>query len=423
MVVELDAMIIYFRLLLSSFQFAINALRTNKLRTLLSLLGVTVGIFSIIAVLAAVDSMDRTIKSELSGFDRNMIYVFNHSFGPSEIPRWKIDQFPNVTYEEYDYLKRNLSDVEYASFNFFVRNENMKADRYYANDVIVRPCSADMQYLDNVKMASGRFFNESEAVNGSGVIVIGNEIANTLFPGQDPLGKNIRLYGRKFVVIGVLDKQGAISIGGGHDETAYIPVNLFRQMFGDNIKAYTPVIILKPNEKADIKHFEDEIITKLRAFRGLKVGEDTNFFVNVFGGMMEFLDNIIGQMNVVGWIISMFSLLVGGFGIANIMFVSVKERTHLIGIQKAIGAKRRVILLQFLFESIILALIGGLVGIIVVWMIAKGVSVLLDFEFVLSLFNIGIGLGLSIIIGLISGYLPARSAAKLDPVEAIRSGM
>jgi len=416
-------MILYFRLLVSSFQFALNALRTNKLRTLLSLLGVTVGIFSIIAVLAAVDSMDRTIKSELSGFDRNMIYVFNHSFGPSEIPRWKIDQFPNVTYEEYDYLKRNLVGLEYASFNFFVGNENIKAEGNYANGIIVRPCSSDMQYLDNVKLANGRFFNESEAVNGSAVIVIGNEIANTLFPSTDPLGKNVRLYGRKFVVIGVLDKQGAISIGGGQDETAYIPVNLFRQMYGDNIKAYTPVIVLKPGQKVDIKHFEDEITLKLRSFRGLKVGEDTNFFVNVFGGMMEFLDNIIGQMNLVGWIISMFSLLVGGFGIANIMFVSVKERTHLIGIQKAIGAKRRVILLQFLFESIILALIGGLIGIVVVWMIAKGVSVLLDFDFVLSFFNIVIGLGLSMIIGLISGYLPARSAAKLDPVEAIRSGM
>lgn len=416
-------MVVYFRLLFSSFQFALNALRTNKLRTLLSLLGVTVGIFSIIAVLAAVDSMDRTIKSELSGFDRNMIYVFNHSFGPSEIPRWKIDQFPNVTYEEYDYLKRNLNGVEYASFNFFVRDENMKAGNNYANDVVVRPCSSDMQYLDNVKMANGRFFNESEAVNGNAVIVIGNEIANTLFPSQDPLGKNVRLYGRKFVVIGVLEKQGTLTLGGGQDGTAYIPVNLFRQMFGDNIKAYTPVIVLKCNASIDMKHFEDDITAKLRAYRGLKVGEDTNFFVNVFGGVMEFLDNIIGQMNLVGWIISMFSLLVGGFGIANIMFVSVKERTHLIGIQKAIGAKRHVILLQFLFESIILALIGGLVGIMLVWMIAKGVSALLDFEFTLSLFNIIIGLGLSMIIGLISGYLPARSAAKLDPVEAIRSGI
>ncbi|WP_413513686.1 ABC transporter permease [Myroides odoratus] len=416
-------MIVYFRLLLSSFQFALNALKTNKLRTLLSLLGVTVGIFSIIAVLAAVDSMDRTIKSELSGFDRNMIYVFNHSFGPSEIPKWKIDQFPNVTYEEYEYLKRNLSGVEYATFNFFVRSENIKAENKYANGVSINPCGSDMQYLDNAKLKNGRFFNESEAVNGNAVIVIGNEIANTLFPGLDPLGKNVRLYGRKFVVIGVLEKQGAISIGNSHDETAYIPVNLFRQMFGDNIKAYTPVIILKPNQTVDIKNFEDDITTKLRAYRGLKVGEDTNFFVNVFGGVMEFLDNIIGQMNLVGWIISMFSLLVGGFGIANIMFVSVKERTHLIGIQKAIGAKRNIILLQFLFESIILALIGGLVGVLLVWTIAKGVSILLDFEFVLSFINILIGLGLSVLIGLISGYLPARSAAKLDPVEAIRSGI
>ncbi|MDM1406535.1 ABC transporter permease [Myroides sp. DF42-4-2] len=416
-------MIVYFRLLYSSFQFAFNALRTNKLRTLLSLLGVTVGIFSIIAVLAAVDSMDRTIKSELSGFDRNMIYVFNHSFGPSEIPRWKVDQFPNVTYEEYDYLKRNLRGLEYASFNFFVGNENMKAEHNYVNGIIIRPCSSDMQYLDNVKMESGRFFNESESVNGNAVIVIGHEIAQTLFPGQEALGKNVRLYGRKFVVIGVLEKQGAISIGGGQDETAYLPVNLFRQMFGDNIKAYTPVIIVKPTKSVDIKQFSDDITLRLRTFRGLKPGEDSNFFVNEFGGLMEFMDNIIGQMNLVGWIISMFSLLVGGFGIANIMFVSVKERTHLIGIQKAIGAKRRIILLQFLFESIILALIGGVVGILLVWLIALGVSSLLDFQFVLSFFNIAIGLVLSMIIGLISGYLPARSAAKLDPVEAIRSGM
>ncbi len=393
----------------------------NKLRTALSFLGVTVGIFSIIAVLAAVDSMDRNIKSELSGFDRNMIYVFNHSFGPSEIPKWKSDQYPKMKYEEYDYLKRNLTGVEYASFNYFTKSEQMKYGANYA-EVVMRPCSSDMQYLDNVKIVNGRFFNESESVNGVPVVVIGHEVANTLFNGLNPVGQVVRLYGKRFTVIGVIEKQGSISIGGNQDESVYMPVNIMRQMFGDNSLVSTTVVILKPNREVDIKHFEDEITAKLRLFRGLKESDESNFFVNVFGGMMDMIEKIIGQMNIVGWIISGFSLLVGGFGIANIMFVSVKERTHLIGVQKAIGAKSNFILFQFLFEAIILALIGGLVGIIMVWGISIIVSSLLDFQFVLSLSNIGVGLTLSVFIGMLSGYLPARSAAKLDPVEAIRMG-
>ncbi|WP_121966865.1 ABC transporter permease [Myroides sp. N17-2] len=414
-------MIVYLRLLSTSFSFAINALRMNKLRTALSFLGVTVGIFSIIAVLAAVDSMDRNIKSELSGFDRNMIYVFNHSFGPSEIPKWKSDQYPKMKYEEYDYLKRNLTGVEYASFNYFTKSEQMKYGANYA-EVVMRPCSSDMQYLDNVKIVNGRFFNESESVNGVPVVVIGHEVANTLFNGLNPVGQVVRLYGKRFTVIGVIEKQGSISIGGNQDESVYMPVNIMRQMFGDNSLVSTTVVILKPNREVDIKHFEDEITAKLRLFRGLKESDESNFFVNVFGGMMDMIEKIIGQMNIVGWIISGFSLLVGGFGIANIMFVSVKERTHLIGVQKAIGAKSNFILFQFLFEAIILALIGGLVGIIMVWGISIIVSSLLDFQFVLSLSNIGVGLTLSVFIGMLSGYLPARSAAKLDPVEAIRMG-
>ncbi|MDR0230443.1 MAG: ABC transporter permease [Flavobacteriaceae bacterium] len=413
---------LYFRLLLTSFSFALNALRINKLRTTLSLLGVTVGIFSIIAVLAAVDSMDRTIKSELSGFDRNMVYVFNMSFGPSEVPKWKAEQFPKMKYEEYDFLKRNLNEVEYASFNYFTKSETMKFEGNYA-EVNMRPCTSDMQYLDNVKVANGRFFNEAEATNGAAVAVIGYEVANTLFNTLNPVGQEVRLYGRKFVVVGVIEKQGAISIGGSQDESVYIPVNLMRQMYGDNSLAAVPVVILKPFKNTDMSRFEDEIKSKLRIFRGLKDSDEPNFFVNVFGGMMDFIDNIINQMNVVGWIISGFSLLVGGFGIANIMFVSVKERTHLIGIQKAIGAKRKFILYQFIFEAIILSLIGGVVGLILVWLIAIIVTKVADFQFFLSFFNVVIGLGLSVVIGLIAGLLPARSAAKLDPVEAIRSGM
>jgi len=185
----------------------------------------------------------------------------------------------------------------------------------------------------------------------------------------------------------------------------------------------TPVIVIKPNKGIDMEAFKADLKQKLRTFRGVKTGEIDNFFVNVFSGFTDLIDGVIGFMNLGGWVIAGFSLLVGGFGVANIMFVSVKERTNLIGIQKSLGAKNRFILFQFLFEAVILCLIGGLIGIFLVWIIAITLTKLLDFEFVLSLSNIMLGSGLAIVIGLIAGILPAISASKLDPVEAIRSGM
>jgi putative ABC transport system permease protein len=169
--------------------------------------------------------------------------------------------------------------------------------------------------------------------------------------------------------------------------------------------------------------FKAELTQKLRNYRGMKTDEIDNFFINVLSGFTDLIDGIVGQMNVVGWIISGFSLLVGGFGIANIMFVSVKERTNLIGIQKSLGAKNRFILFQFLFEAVILSVIGGVVGLFLVWIISIVLSKAMDFEFVLSMGNVILGTSLAAIIGLISGIMPAITASKLDPVEAIRTGM
>ncbi|MCP1996899.1 ABC transporter permease [Flavobacterium sp. HSC-61S13] len=415
-------MLLYLRLLNESFFFAINALRNNKLRTILSLLGVTVGIFSIIAVLSAVDSMDRKIKSDLSGIDRNMIYLFNHPFGPSDIPQWKINQFPKFTYNEYEYLRRNVADIDKISFNLFTSSENIKYGANTVNDISIEPGTAQIESLDNLKIAQGRFFNESESSSGAAVIVLGHEVAVNLFGTEDPIGKYVRLYGRRFTVLGVLEKEGMTSFGMSKDAKAFICSNFYRQVFGDNTLRATPAIVLKPKQGVDIEEFKDELTQKIRAYRGIKPSEDNNFFVNIIAGMLEMVDNIIGQMNIVGWIISGFSLLVGGFGIANIMFVSVKERTSLIGIQKSLGAKNRFILFQFLFEAVILSLFGGLIGMVLVWIIAMIVTQLLDFEFVLSFSNIVIGTGLAVFIGLLSGILPAVSASKLDPVEAIRTG-
>jgi len=416
-------MLVYLRLLKESFGFAMNALRNNKLRTLLSLLGVTIGIFSIIAVLAAVDSLDRKIKSELSVLDKNTIYLTRLSFGPTEIPRWKRDQFPEVTYEEYEYLKSSLPQAKELAFQLFVGSENIKYDKKTVSSVNVVPVSYEFIDIQGLEFTKGRFYNEAEANSGVAVAVIGDEIAKSLFEDTDPIGKEVRLYGQRFHIIGILNKQGEGMFGDSNDTSVFIPVNYIRKRFGDNNQSMVPVVIIKPQKDIDMAAFKKDISQKLRSMRGMKTGEIDNFFINVLSGFTDLLDGIISNMNIIGWIIAGFSLLVGGFGIANIMFVSVKERTNLIGIQKSLGAKNKFILFQFLFEAIILCLIGGTIGLILVWLIAIILTNSLDFEFVLSFKNMALGTSLAIAIGLISGILPAISASKLDPVEAIRSGM
>lgn len=412
---------LYFRLLSESFKFAINALTNNKLRTFLSLLGVTIGIFSIIAVLAAVDSMEKNIKDSLSDVDTNTIYLFKYSFGPSDVPRWKRDQFPDVSYEEFEYLNRSMPLIHKSSYTLFGGNQNIKYESNSAS-VQIKPGTEQIQDIEPIKIDQGRFYNVSESNSGSKVVVLGYEVVQSLFANLNPIGKEVRMYGQKLTVIGTLKKQGQGPFG-TTDTAVFFPVNFVRQLYGDNSNFFTPCILLTPVENVDIEEFKAELTQKLRTFRGVRPGEINNFFINILSGFTDMIDNIVGQMNMIGWIISGFSLLVGGFGIANIMFVSVKERTNLIGIQKALGAKRKFILFQFLFEAVILSVIGGVIGMFLVWLGATIASMALDFEFVLSFQNMLLGTSLAAFIGLLSGILPAISASKLDPVEAIRTGM
>lgn len=416
-------MLLYLRLLKESLSFAMNALTNNKLRTFLSLLGVTIGIFSIIAVLAAVDSLDRKIKKDMSTVDKNTMYLKRFSFGPSEIPRWKREQFPDVSYEEYQYLKDNVVSIQAIAFQIFTKSETARYEDKSASNVNVVPVSYEFTDIQSLKIEHGRFYNEAESNSGTAVAVLGYEIAQTLFGSDNPIEKKVRLYGQKFTVIGVLEKQGQGMFGDSNDTAIIIPVNFLRNMYGDHNDFMTPIILIKPKPGEDAEAVKAEVTQKLRNYRGIKAGETDNFIIDILSGFTDLIDNIIGQMNMIGWIISAFSLLVGGFGIANIMFVSVKERTNLIGIQKALGAKNRFILFQFLFEAVILSLIGGIIGMLMVWGIAALLTNMVEFEFILGFSNIAIGTGLAAFIGLLSGILPAISASKLDPVEAIRSGM
>jgi len=416
---------LFFRLLRESFIFSFNAIIANPVRTILSLLGVTIGIFTIIAVLSTVDSLEKSIKDNLSflGTDNIRVEKWPWDFDNPSYEWWKFWKRPEPTYREYEFLKDNLPSalsVEIAT------NRGISNVKYLNNSSSVDNLNGvvfENQFFNDWDFIAGRFFTQNETVIGLDAVIIGYKIMEDLFRSpENAIGKQIKIKGKSFTVIGVQSEQGE-SFGGGdsYDRQMSIPFNTFKKIFRVGRKGSNAVIRIKGDSELDpgLVNLEYEVKGLLRAKRGLKPIEEDNFAINRPEYLASFVSIIFGTISIAGWVIASFSILVGGFGIANIMFVSVKERVPIIGLQKSLGAKKYFILTQFLFESSFLSIFGGLIGIFLVFLIT--LPDLGSFDLVISLKNVIIGVTISTVIGILAGFFPALFASNLDPVEAIRS--
>lgn len=413
------------RLILESFRFAWNALRTNLLRTTLSLLGVTIGIFAIIGVFTMVDSLEKSIKDSLNFLGTNNINIDKWPYGlGGPYPWWKYLQRPYPTYEEYEYIAENVQNAQGITILATKGGVTAKQGSNSSTDLNLVGVTFGHKDVYDVPIEKGRYFTLLEAEAGRNVVIIGYRAAQELFPNTNPISKEIKLKGLKYYVIGVIEEEGDSFLGApSNDDNIYLPFKSFTKLYysGDGRGGgVEPTISLKGKESdIGLVELEAELRGLMRRIRGLKPKQDDNFALNRPEAIANFIGSTFDVLGLAGWVIGSFSILVGGFGIANIMFVSVRERTNIIGIQKSLGAKNYFILFQFLFESVFLSVIGGGIGIFLVFLLSF--IELGTLELALSFNNIALGLGVSAIIGMASGIIPAAMAARLDPVIAIRS--
>lgn len=415
-------MFLLVKLIRESYLFAFQAIIANKLRTVLSLSGITIGIFSVISVLSVFDSLEKSIRDSLSELGSNVIFIQKWPWGGmnGEYPWWKYLNRPEATLAEMEELQRRSISAEAVAF-FFGANRTVKYQSSSYDNVNVVAISYDYDQVLPLNIREGRYFTRSETLAGRNVGILGSEIAKSLFPNSSPIGQRIKVFGSKVVVIGILMQQGDGTFGNSTDEQIYLPVNFVRNFV--NVRNTGTTIVVKGRPEISVRQLKDELIGIMRSLRKLKPGEEDDFAVNEVSVINQSLQSFFSGLAVIGWIIGAFSLLVGAFGIANIMFVSVRERTNIIGIQKAIGAKKYFILLQFLFEAVFLSLLGGIVGLILIFLGTLIFSGALPFPLILSQQNILLGMGISTFFGLVSGIIPAWVASRLDPVEAIRFGI
>ena len=407
-------------IILNSLRLTFQELRVNKLRTALSLTGIAFGIFCIIGVLTAVNSLERNIQNEVQSLGSNTIYIdkWEYSSGPDK-PFWKYSARPTPKFQEVNMIRERsqlLLDISFlmqAGTNISSQNDVIQNARAYGiieSQMTIQPISFDQ----------GRYFSTSEFNSGANICLLGYTNAESLFgSSQRALGKEIEIRGKKATIVGVIKKEGKNFIGWDYDNCIMLPYKFCRTVISEDFS--NSILIAKGKEGVSTAALNDELEGIMRQVRKLSPLQEDNFSLNSVEAFSKAITGFFSILNVIGGIIGGISLVVGLFGIANIMFVTVKERTAVIGLKKAVGAKKSSILFEFLLEAVILCLMGGAIGILFVYVGTLIFSKLLKFPIFISVPMLIAATIVCIVVGILAGIFPASRAAKMDPVVAIRS--
>lgn len=405
-------------------KFAVHAIRGNKLRSFLTMLGVATGIFAITSILTMVNSMQSSITENLSALGNTTLFVHNWPWTDSGEDWFKYWNRPKVSYKDYQKLKQNLNGVEGVGYQVTVGGRTAKYKAQDIGGIEIVGTTPDMEVIFGFDFEEGRSFAGIEYQLGSYTCIIAADVKEGLFPDQSAIGKKIRVGGKQLTIIGVLKKVG-VPIGPRDDDNIYVPYKTASRMYNLNRRWIDKVVAIKVSNYEDMGYVENETIGVMRASRGLKPRMEDNFSINKQESLMNEINKVFGYLELGGIVISIFSVLIGGFSIGNIMYISVRERTNEIGIQKALGSNQAFILYQFLTEAIIICLLGGLLGLVGVYGLTALVQVIINsadlpLKVFVSAQDVTLAMGLSGGIGLISGFIPAFLAAIVDPVVAIR---
>ncbi len=407
-------------ILSNSMRLTIEELKVNKTRTALSLTGVAFGIFCIIGVLATVNSLEQNIQNEVSSLGNNTIYIdkWDYSGGPDK-PWWKIRARPVMKYEESGMIKERSELLENITF-LMQTGASVSHNNDVLQNVSVYGINEAQIQIQPIKFLNGRYFSQVEFNNGSSVCFIGFENAEKLFGNAERAeGKQIEVKGKRLTVVGVINKEGKNFIGWDYDNCIMMPYKYCRTIFDE--KNSNPIIITNAKKGISTDALYQELRGIMRQIRRLSPREEDNFSLNSVEAFSKAISGFFVTLNIVGGFIGGISLIVGLFGIANIMFVTVKERTSIIGLKKAIGAKSSTILLEFLLEAALMCIFGGAIGLFFVWILTLILSGPLHFPVFVSVPLIIATVIICIVVGILAGIIPARQAAKMDPVVAIRS--
>jgi len=404
---------------------SLQELRNNKLRSALSLTGVAFGIFCIISVLATVNSLEYKIQSDIAALGTNTIYIDKWEYGAGDngdYPWWRFVNRPLPRFEDVKYIKERSSLAENVAF-FTSSNTNLDYENSEMQNVGVYGVSSEYNKIQTIDIGYGRYFTDAEFQRGNPVAIIGYSNAEELFGTPErAVGKSISFDGHRAIIIGVIQKQGQ-SFGPGfdYDRALILGYYFYASIYNVLDQNTDPFIMVKGKPNIPSGALSDELKGVMRQVRKLSPKQEDNFALNDVNFMSEAVSGFFGTVNIGGWAIAGLSLIVGAFGVANIMFVTVRERTSQIGLKKAIGAKSRTILLEFLLESAFLCIIGGFIGLLMVWGLAAILSAVLPFPIIISGNIIVLAFSICVILGILSGIIPASIAARMNPVEAIRS--